>query len=86
MIIIIVLVIEISCNTKCMYHIPHTTNLIGCNGFHIPNIYPKELQLNKANTSNKETSFLDLNIKITGSYRPECPRGHMLPSSTVDFG
>ena len=29
---------------------------------HIPDIYPTELQLNKANTSNKETSFLDLNI------------------------
>ena len=30
---------------------------------HIPDIYPTELQLNKANTSDKETSFLDLNIK-----------------------
>ena len=27
-------------------------------------IYPAELQLNKANTSDKETSFLDLNIKV----------------------
>ena len=27
---------------------------------HIPDIYPAELQLNKANTSDKETSFLDL--------------------------
>ena len=26
---------------------------------HIPDIYPTELQLNKANTSDKETSFLD---------------------------
>ena len=26
---------------------------------HIPDIYPSELQLNKANTSDKETSFLD---------------------------
>ena len=34
---------------------------------HIPDIYPAELQLNKANTSDKETSFLDLNIKIVGS-------------------
>ena len=34
---------------------------------HIPDIYPAELQLNKANTSDKETSFLDLNIKVTGS-------------------
>ena len=31
---------------------------------HIPDIYPTELQLNKANTSDKETSFLDLNIKL----------------------
>ena len=36
---------------------------------HIPDIYPRELvlQLNKANTSDKETSFLDLNIKVTGN-------------------
>ena len=34
---------------------------------HIPDIYPTELQLNKANTSDKETSFLDLNIKFIGS-------------------
>ena len=34
---------------------------------HISNIYPPELQLNKANTSDKETSFLDLNIKVIGS-------------------
>ena len=27
---------------------------------HIPDIYPAEFQLNKANTSDKETSFLDL--------------------------
>ena len=31
---------------------------------YIPDIYPAELQLNKANTSDKETSFLDLNIKV----------------------
>ena len=31
---------------------------------HIFDIYPRELQLNKANTSDKETSFLDLNIKL----------------------
>ena len=35
---------------------------------HKPDIYPRELQLNKANTSDKETSFLDLNIKVIGSY------------------
>ena len=29
---------------------------------HIPDIYPAELQFNKTNTSDKETSFLDLNI------------------------
>ena len=34
---------------------------------HIPDIYPTEFQLNKAITSDKETSFLDLNIKIVGS-------------------
>ena len=34
---------------------------------HIPDIYPMELQLNKVNTSDKETSFLDLNIKVIGS-------------------
>ena len=34
---------------------------------HIPDIYPRALQLNKANTSDKETSFLDLNIKVIGN-------------------
>ena len=34
---------------------------------HIPDMYPTDLQLNKANTSDKETSFLDLNIKGIGS-------------------
>ena len=29
--------------------------------------YPAELQLNKAKTSDRETSFLDLNIKVIGS-------------------
>ena len=33
---------------------------------HIPDIYSTELQLNKANTSGNETSFLDFNIKFTG--------------------
>ena len=33
---------------------------------HIPDIQ-KELQLNKANTSDKETSFFDLYIKVIGS-------------------
>ena len=31
---------------------------------HIPDIYPTELQLNKANTSDIETSFFDFNIKV----------------------
>ena len=39
---------------------------------HIPDIYPRELQLNKANTSDKETSFLDLNIKVLGSHVHKC--------------
>ena len=30
-------------------------------------IYPREIQLNKTNTCDKETSFLDLNIKVIGS-------------------
>ena len=33
----------------------------------IPDIYPTKLQLNEANTSDKETSFLDLNLKVIGS-------------------
>ena len=34
---------------------------------HIQDIYPTELQLNKANTSDKDTSLLDLNIIDIGS-------------------
>ena len=34
---------------------------------HIPDTYPTELQLNKANTADKETAFLDLDIKVIGS-------------------
>ena len=34
---------------------------------HIPYIYQTELQLKKAKTADKETSFLDFNIKIIGS-------------------
>ena len=33
---------------------------------HIPDIYPRDFQLNKANTLDKDTSFLDLNIKVIG--------------------
>ena len=33
---------------------------------HIPDIYPREFTLNKATTSDKETSFVDLNIKVIG--------------------
>ena len=31
---------------------------------HIPDIYPSEIKLNKSNDSDKQTSFLDLNIKV----------------------
>ena len=34
---------------------------------HIPDMYPTELQLNKANTSDKDISFLDLTINVIGS-------------------
>ena len=34
---------------------------------HNPHIYPTELQLDKANTSDKETSFLHLNITFIGN-------------------
>ena len=33
---------------------------------HIPDIHPTELELNKAITSDKDTFFLDLNIKVVG--------------------
>ena len=36
-------------------------------GKFIPDIYQAELQFNKANTSDKKTSILDLNIKVIGS-------------------
>ena len=34
---------------------------------HIPDIYPRELQLNKAHTSEKGIAFLDLKIKVIGN-------------------
>ena len=34
---------------------------------HIPDIYPRKLQLINENASNKEASFLDLNVKVIGS-------------------
>ena len=34
---------------------------------HIPDIYPTELQLNKTITTDKETSFLDFDLKVVGS-------------------
>ena len=37
-------------------------------GKHIRDKYSTELKLYKANTSDKETSFLDLSIKVIGSY------------------
>ena len=33
----------------------------------IPDIYPTELQLNKANSSDRDTYFLHLNIKVIDS-------------------
>ena len=39
---------------------------------HIPDNYSRELQLNKANISDKETSFLDLNIIVIGSIIHTC--------------
>ena len=33
---------------------------------YIPDIYPVELQLNKANTSDKDISCFDLSIKVIG--------------------
>ena len=33
---------------------------------YIPDLYLAELQLNKANTSDKGMSFLDLNLKVIG--------------------
>ena len=33
----------------------------------LASIYPRELQLNKANTSETETSLFDLNIKVISS-------------------
>ena len=35
---------------------------------HIPDIYPTEFQLNKVITSDKEISFLDLDIKVVDSH------------------
>ena len=34
---------------------------------YIPDIYSGEPQLSKANTSDKENSFFDINIKVIGS-------------------
>ena len=33
----------------------------------VPDIYPTKLHFNEDNSSDKETSFLDLNIKVIGS-------------------
>ena len=33
---------------------------------HIPDIYATKLEVNKANTSDKDTSFFDLNVKVIG--------------------
>ena len=34
---------------------------------HIPDLYQNEISSNKANTSDKKTSFLELDIKVVGS-------------------
>ena len=43
-------------------------DILNINNVHFDNmvsqIYPSELQLNKANTSNSETAFLDLHLSI----------------------
>ena len=61
----------------CDFHYPHipicnfqnsvSEKMWCCLTFVCVYIYPTELQLNKANTSDKETSFLDLNIKVIGN-------------------
>ena len=48
----------------CIYDIFTTNNPESDK--HIPDIYQTELQLNKADTSDKEQSILDLNIKLMG--------------------
>ena len=48
---------------------------------HIPDIYPTEPQLNKANTSDKDTSFLDLDIKVIQNENYTC-----IYESRDDFG
>ena len=40
-------------------------NKLFCN-LSFASIYPTEFKLNEANTSDKETSFFDLNIKVIG--------------------
>ena len=46
---------------------------IDIHGFadHTLDIYPRELRLNEATTSHKETSFLNLNMKVIGSNHSE---------------
>ena len=39
---------------------------------HIPDIYPRKRQLNATNTSDKETSFVDLKIKYEKILLPRC--------------
>ena len=51
---------------------------------YIPDIYPAELQLDKANTSDKETSFLDLNIKFIGSDIHKAAKGLGVTRSVFD--
>ena len=51
---------------------------------HIPDIYPRELQLNKANTSDKETSFLEHLQRVWLASRERLP--FRTPGSVPHFG
>ena len=44
---------------------------------HIPDIYPMELQLNNANTIDKETTFLDLKLYCRYLYTRPCMINHI---------
>ena len=54
-----------SSQLKTVTKIQQNRSTDGC--LKLKSVYPAELQLNKANTSDKETSFLYLNIKVIGS-------------------
>ena len=52
--------------------IRYLDNLLNIDNNHVPSlvnkIYPNELQLNKANTSEKQGNFRDLNISLENGY------------------